>query len=106
MNLEVIHKSLHRPVFFMGVDRELGMTALLIAIITAMGGYSLFAVGASVCFWFVSMHYLRKWTKSDALIRDVFLRHIRYINKGSELFLGKPGVFSSGPLYLWKRKNN
>lgn len=106
MTLETIHKSLHRPVFFMGVDRELGMSVILIALITAMGGYSLFALGASIAFWLVSMRYLKKWTKKDPLIRDVFLRHLKYIKKDGELFLSRPGVFSAGPLYLWRRKND
>lgn len=105
MTYEVIHKSLHRPQFFMGVDRELGMGAILVAVITAMGGYSLFALAASLLFWSVSMKYLRKWTKKDPLIRDVFLRHIRYL-KNDELFLGRPGVFNAGPLYLWRRKKD
>lgn len=104
MITEVIHKSLHRPVLFMGVDRELGMSIILIALITAMGGYSLFAVVASIVFWIVAMHYLRKWTKIDPLLRDVFLRHINLYTKGGDLFLAKAGVFNKPPLYLWKKK--
>lgn len=106
MSLEIIHKSLHRHQFFMGVDRELGMGSILIALITAMGGYSLFALAASVTFWIVAIKYLRMWTKKDPQIRDVFLRHIKYIKKGGELFIGKPGVYSRGPLYLWRRKKD
>lgn len=106
MSMEVIHKSLHRPVFFMGVDRELGMSVILVSFITAFGGYNLVSLVAAALFWSTAMHYLRKWTKADPLIRDVFLRHHKYVKNGGELFLAKAGVFSSGPLYLWRRKND
>lgn len=106
MSLEVIHKSLHRPVFFLGVDRELGMSVILICFITGFGGYNLISLIAALVFWSVAMHYLRKWTKADPLIREVFLRHHKYIKNGGELFLARPGVFNTGPLYLWRRKSD
>ena len=104
VNWQVIHKSLHRPVFFLGVDRELGMSVIFISVITAFGGYNLVALIAAVTFWVVAMRYLRKWTKQDPLIREVFLRHTKYIRQNTVLFLAKPGVFSSGPLNLWRKK--
>jgi type IV secretion system protein VirB3 len=100
----VIHKSLHRQVFFLGVDRELGMCVVLFSVVTAFGGKNLVAVIAAVVFWLLAMRYLRKWTKEDPLIRDVFLRHVRYTKKRTVLFLAKPGVYSSGPLNLWRSK--
>lgn len=106
MSLEVIHKSLHRPVFFLGVDRELGMSVILICFITVFGGYSLVSLVAALVFWSTAMHYLRKWTKKDPMIREVFMRQHKYIKKGGELFLSRPGVFNVGPLYLWRRKGD
>ncbi len=106
MSRAVIHKSLHRPVFFLGVDRELGMGALLVSLISAFGGYNPVSVIAAALFWSVSMRYLRKWTKTDPMIRDVFLRHLKYVQNGGELFLARPGVYNAGPPYLWKRKND
>lgn len=106
MSLAVIHKSLHRPVFFLGVDRELGMGVILVCFVTAFGGYNLISMIAAAAFWVVAMHYLRKWTKADPLIRDVFLRHLKYVKKSGDLFLARPGVFSTPPLYLWRRKQD
>jgi type IV secretory pathway TrbD component len=86
------------------VDRELGMTALLISAITAIGGYNLVAIIAAVIFWFASMHYLRKWTKQDPQIRDVFLRHIKYAKDQTVLFLAHPGVFCPARLNHWNKR--
>jgi type IV secretion system protein VirB3 len=104
VTLEVIHKSLHRPVFFLGVDRELGMSVILISVITAFGGYNLVSLIAAVVFWFVAMKYLRKWTKQDPQIREVFSRHLQYTKNKTVLFLARPGVYSSGPLNHWRSK--
>lgn len=101
---EVVHKSLHRPVLFMGVDRELGMSVILISVVTAFAGQNLVAVISAAVFGVVAMRYLRRWTKTDPLIRDVFLRHVKYTRKKTVLFLAKPGVYSSVPLNLWSRK--
>jgi type IV secretory pathway TrbD component len=98
-----IHKSLHRPQLFLGVDRELCMYTILIAVITALGGYSLISLISGIVFFIVSMRYLRLWAKKDPLLRDVFMRYIRYVRRDI-LYQSRPGAFSTPPAYVWKQK--
>jgi type IV secretory pathway TrbD component len=103
MSLEVIHKSLHRPQLFLGVDRELAMYTILISIITAAGGYNLISLITAIVFFFVSMRYLRLWAKKDPFMRDVFMRYIRYVRK-ADYYCAKPSAFSKPNPSTWKTK--
>ena len=73
----LIHRSLHRHALFLGGDRELVMFSGLLAFITAMGGYSLMAVGYSLAFWLVSLYWCRKWAKADPHTRTVTFRYMK-----------------------------
>ncbi|MDR1083365.1 MAG: VirB3 family type IV secretion system protein [Deltaproteobacteria bacterium] len=98
-----VHKSLHRPQFFLGVDRELCMYTILISFITGFGGYNLTAALAAIVFFFTSMRFLRVWAKKDPLLRDVFIRYIRYVRKQA-LYPSRPSAFSAPKKYIWKQK--
>ncbi|MDR0549483.1 MAG: VirB3 family type IV secretion system protein [Deltaproteobacteria bacterium] len=103
MSQEIIHKSLHRPQLFLGVDRELCMYTILISCVVGICGYNLICITSSIVFFVVAMRYLRLWAKKDPLLRDVFLRYVRYVRK-DVLYKSKPGAFSVPPLNQWKIK--
>lgn len=103
MSLQIIHKSLHRPQLFLGVDRDLAMYAILISMITALGGYNLVSLAAAAIFFVVAMRYLRRWAKMDPFLRDVFMRYIRHVNR-TIYYSAKPSAFSSPPAFIWRRK--
>jgi type IV secretory pathway TrbD component len=103
LSYEPIHKSLHRPQLFLGVDRELAMYTILISVITAAGGYNLISLLAGIVFFLVTMRFLRLWAKKDPMLREVFMRYIRYIRK-DVLYSAKPGGFSRPKAFVWKSK--
>jgi type IV secretory pathway TrbD component len=103
MSTQVIHKSLHRPQLFLGVDRDMAMYTILISIMTAAGGYNLVSLLVGIVFFFVTFRYLRIWAKKDPLLRRVFIRYVRYIRK-DVLYSAKPSAFSKPPLNIWKIK--
>ena len=103
MSLHHVHKSLHRPHLFLGVDRDLAMYTILISIITAAGGYTLISLIAGVVFLLVSFRFLRVWAKKDPLLRQVFVRYVWYVRR-SALWSAKPSAFSRPPSNLWRRK--
>jgi type IV secretory pathway TrbD component len=104
MTYEPIHKSLHRPQFFLGVDRELCMYSILIAVIVAAGGYNLISLFSGIFFWLLSIRYLRLWAKKDPQMRDVFLNYIRFVRLNL-LYPSKTSAFYQNFLIDWKKKN-
>jgi type IV secretory pathway TrbD component len=103
MSLEPIHKSLHRPQLFLGVDRDLAMYTILVALITGLGGYSILSLLSALAFLVVAMRFLRIWAKKDPLLRDVFMRYVRYV-RVDVLFPAKPGAFSQPRPFVWKAR--
>jgi type IV secretory pathway TrbD component len=101
MSLEIIHKSLYRPQLFLGVDRELAMYTILISIIVAAGGYNLISLITGVVFFIVTMRYLRKWSKMDPQLRDVFIRYVSYI-RSNVLYQSKSSVYVKAPVFMSK----
>jgi type IV secretion system protein VirB3 len=100
---EPVRKSLYRSQLFLGVDRELAMSTILISAVTAAGGYNLIALVAGIVFFVVTMRYLRKWSKMDPMMRDVFLRYIRYV-RGDILFSSRTSVYSRPLRWVGKQK--
>ena len=74
----VIHPSANRPNQILGGDRELVLAAILVAISLAFSLASWWAVGIAVLFWLGSVAVLQRMGKADPLLRQVYLRHIRY----------------------------
>jgi type IV secretion system protein VirB3 len=103
MKMDVVHKSLYRPQLFLGVDREMAMYTILISVMTAAGGYNLISLISGIVFFIVTMRYLRKWSKMDPMLRDVFLKYIRYVRKDI-LYLSRPTIFSRPVIFMYKQK--
>ena len=74
----VIHQSANRPNQILGGDRELVLIAMLTAVSLAFSLGTWWGVGLSVAFWVGAMAVLQRMGKSDPLLRQIYIRHIRY----------------------------
>lgn len=74
----VIHQSANRPNLLLGGDRELVLLAAMLAaslifvIATAWG-----AILGTVL-WVMAVAVLRRMGKADPMLRQVYVRHVRY----------------------------
>jgi type IV secretion system protein VirB3 len=74
----VIHQSANRPNQILGGDRELMLIAVLVAIGLAFSLGSWWGFGLSVTLWVGAVAVLQRMGKADPLLRQIYLRHIRY----------------------------
>ena len=73
-----IHPSVNRPNQILGGDRELVLLTLLISVSLAFSLATLWGVGLAVAFWIGAVAVLQRMGKADPMLRQVYLRHIRY----------------------------
>jgi len=73
-----IHRALSRPNLLMGADRELVLTTGLAAVILIFVVLTWFSALLGIAIWTVTIGLLRWMAKADPLMRQVYLRHIRY----------------------------
>ena len=86
----VIHPSMNRPNQLLGGDRELVLFAVLISVSLAFSLATLWGVAVAVGFWIGGIAVLQRMGKADPMMRQVYMRHIRY-----RLFYpAKSGLFS------------
>ena len=74
----VIHQSANRPNQILGGDRELVLVAALIAVSLAFSLATWWGIGVSVGFWIAAMAILQRMGKADPMLRQIYMRHIRY----------------------------
>ena len=74
----VIHQSANRPQLLLGGDRELVLFAALMAAMLVFALVTWWGAIAGVALWFVSVAVLSRMGKADPLLRQVYLRHVRY----------------------------
>ena len=86
----VIHQSANRPNQILGGDRELVLVAALIAVSLAFSLATWWGIGVSVGFWIAAMAVLQRMGKSDPMLRQIYMRHIRY----RAFYPAKSGLFS------------
>jgi type IV secretion system protein VirB3 len=86
----VIHQSANRPNQILGGDRELVLIAILTAVSLAFSLGTWWGIGLSVGFWIGSVAVLQRMGKSDPLLRQIYVRHIRY----RSFYPAKSGLFS------------
>ena len=85
-----IYRALNRPrTSLMGGDRELVLVTILstLFLIVLLASWYTVAIGTVV--WFAGMWGLRWMAKADPLMRNVYLRHIKY----SQRYDAKSGPF-------------
>lgn len=72
-----VHQSLHRCQHVMGAERELVLTAALVAILVGVGGLTLLSGSVAAGFWLTTLWLLRRMAKADPILSRVWLRHIK-----------------------------
>jgi type IV secretion system protein VirB3 len=73
-----IHPSVNRPNQILGGDRELVLVTLLISVSLAFSLATLWGVGLAIAFWIGAVAVLQRMGKADPMLRQVYLRHVRY----------------------------
>jgi type IV secretion system protein VirB3 len=96
----IIHQSANRPNQILGGDRELVLIAILIAVSLAFSQGTWWGLGLSVGFWIGAIAVLQRMGKADPLLRQVYMRHIRY----RPFYPAKSGLYSRclQPPWNWK----
>jgi type IV secretion system protein VirB3 len=74
----VIHQCGNRPNQILGGDRELVLISILTAVSLAFSLATWWGLGLSMAFWIGSVAVLQRMGKADPLMRQIYLRHIRY----------------------------
>lgn len=73
-----IHRALSRPTLLFGADRELVLMTGLTSVILIFVVLTLISAAVGFTIWVVVVGLLRIMAKSDPLMRQVYLRHMRY----------------------------
>lgn len=73
-----IHRALSRPNLLLGADRELVLATGLSATVLIFVVLTLYSALFGVMLWVAIIGLLRMMAKSDPMMRQVYLRHIRY----------------------------
>ncbi|MFK4259379.1 conjugal transfer protein TrbD [Agrobacterium tumefaciens] len=73
-----IHRALSRPTLLFGADRELVLMTGLTAVILIFVVLTLVSAVVGFTIWVVVVGLLRMMAKADPLMRQVYLRHMRY----------------------------
>jgi type IV secretion system protein VirB3 len=74
----VIHQSANRPNQLLGGDRELVLVTILVSVSLAFGLATLWGLAVAVGFWIGAVAILQRMGKADPMLRQVYMRHIRY----------------------------
>lgn len=100
-----IFRALNRPQLIMGCDRELLIISGVVAgiLIFILQTWLTFAVGAIL--WLAALLVLRRMATADPLMRQVFVRHLRYrtLYRAGASGLGALGRLPEQPR-LWRSR--
>jgi type IV secretion system protein TrbD len=72
------HESANRPNLLLGGDRELVLVFAILAAMLVFAVMKWWSVVAGVVLWLKAVGVLARMGKADPLLRQVYLRHIRY----------------------------
>ncbi|MGI2036166.1 conjugal transfer protein TrbD [Rhizobium panacihumi] len=73
-----IHRALSRPNLLMGADRELVLLTGLAAVILIFVVLTIYSAIIGAAIWIVLLGALRMMAKSDPMMRQIYMRHLRY----------------------------
>ena len=74
----LIHQSANRPHLLLGGDRELVLFAALMSAMLIFALVTWWGIVAGIALWVVAVAALSRMGHSDPLLRQVYLRHVRY----------------------------
>jgi len=86
----VIHQSANRPNQILGGDRELVLMTILVSVTLAFSLATLGGFALALAFWIGAIGVLQRMGKADPMLRQVYMRHIRY----RAFYPAKSGLFS------------
>ena len=86
----VIHQSANRPNQILGGDRELVLVTILVSVSLAFSLATLWGFALALAFWIGAIGVLQRMGKADPMLRQVYMRHIRY----RAFYPAKSGLFS------------
>jgi type IV secretion system protein VirB3 len=72
------HESANRPNLLLGGDRELVLVFAILAAMLVFAVMKWWSVLAGIALWLMSVAVLARMGKADPLLRQAYLRHIRY----------------------------
>ena len=72
------HESANRPNLLLGGDRELVLVFAILAAMLVFAVMKWWSVVAGVVLWLMAVAVLARMGKADPLLRQVYVRHIRY----------------------------
>ena len=87
----LIHPSINRPNQLLGGDRELVLITALTATTLGLSLGSWWGVCLAVIFWICAVGVLQRMGKADPMLRQVYVRHIRY----RQFYPAKSGLHST-----------
>lgn len=73
-----ILRAMLRTNLFMGCDRELMLSSIVVVSAMAFTSMNVIIIGISIALLSVIVHALRALAKSDPDMRKVYLKHIKY----------------------------
>ena len=96
----LIHQAPNRPHQIMGGDRELVLVALLTSVALGFSLASWWGLGLALAWYIGAMAVLKRMGKADPMLRQVYMRHIRY----REFYPAKSGLYSRclQPAMQWR----
>jgi type IV secretion system protein TrbD len=95
-----IHQSANRPNTLLGADREMVLVAIMIAFGMGLSLAAWWGAVLAALFFIGTVAVLQRMGKADPLLRQVYLRHIRY----GHWYPAKSGIWSTSsvPPMKWK----
>jgi type IV secretion system protein VirB3 len=74
----VIHHSANRPHQLLGGDRELVLFAALLSAMLIFALVTWWGIAVGVALWIAAVAVLSRMGRSDPLLRQVYVRHVKY----------------------------
>ena len=74
------HESANRPNLLLGGDREMVLVFAILAAMLVFAVMKWWSVVGGVVLWLTAVGVLARMGKVDPLLRQVYIRHIRYRN--------------------------
>ncbi len=73
-----IHQSCNRPNLLLGGDRELVLGSAMMSAMLVFALAAWWGIVSGVALWIFAVAVLSRMGKSDPLLRQAYIRHIRY----------------------------
>jgi type IV secretion system protein TrbD len=86
----LIHQSCNRHNLLLGCDRELLLLSALLSATLIFALVTWWGIVAGIVLWIVAVAVLSRMSKADAMLRQVYIRHVKYL----PFYAAKSGLFA------------